>query len=76
MTWGSGIYFQICGPDVYVGFAAQQRSAGNDVDGMNTTGWEQVQSIYRDLTNGCANSVTHEGTDHFDNGFPHANFCP
>ncbi|MGW0179956.1 DUF3500 domain-containing protein [Nocardia sp. NPDC003345] len=60
MTRGEGIYFQISGPDVYIEFAAQQGSAGADVDGVNTSGWGHVHTIYRDPANDYANSVTQQ----------------
>ncbi|OUE09138.1 hypothetical protein CMsap09_09350 [Clavibacter michiganensis] len=48
MTTGDGISFSISGPDVYVGFQAQDGSAGADVDGVVTSGWGHVHTIYRD----------------------------
>ncbi|QBR74523.1 DUF3500 domain-containing protein [Microbacterium sediminis] len=57
MTQGDGIGFLISGPNVYVGFAAQQGSAGADVDGVTTSGWGHVHTIYRDPTNDYAGSV-------------------
>lgn len=57
MSTGSGIYFQISGPDVYVEFSNQQGSAGADVDGVTTAGWGHVHSIYRNPSNDYANSV-------------------
>jgi hypothetical protein len=57
MTQGNGINFSISGPNVYVGFQAQQGSAGADVDGVSTSGWGHVHTIYRDPTNDYANSV-------------------
>lgn len=60
MTQGDGIYFQISGPDVYVEFAAQQGSAGADVDGVTTSGWGHVHTIYRDPTNDYASSATQQ----------------
>ncbi|MBO1901783.1 DUF3500 domain-containing protein [Leucobacter weissii] len=57
MSQGDGIYFQISGPDVYIEFAAQQGSAGADVDGVNTSGWGHVHTIYRDPGNDYAGSV-------------------
>jgi hypothetical protein len=58
MSTGDGISFSISGPNVYVAFQAQQGSAGADVDGVTTSGWGHVHSIYRDPTNDYANSVT------------------
>ncbi|MEH6797641.1 MAG: DUF3500 domain-containing protein, partial [Rhodococcus sp. (in: high G+C Gram-positive bacteria)] len=60
MTQGDGIYFQISGPNAYVEFAAQQGSAGADVDGVTTSGWGHVHTIYRDPTNDYAGSVTQQ----------------
>lgn len=60
MTTGDGIGFQISGPRVYIGFAAQQGSAGADVDGVVTSGWGHVHTIYRDPANDYANSVTQQ----------------
>lgn len=60
MTQGDGIYFQISGPDVYVEFAAQQGSAGADVEGVNTSGWGHVHTIYRDPSNDYAGSVVQQ----------------
>lgn len=60
MTQGDGISFQISGPDVYVGFASQQGSAGADVDGVVTSGWGHVHTIYRDPADDYAGSVTQQ----------------
>ena len=57
MTTGDGISFQISGPDVYIEFAAQQGSAGADVDGVVTSGWGHVHTVYRDPNNDYAGSV-------------------
>lgn len=57
LTQGDGIDFSISGPDVYVAFQAQQGSAGADVDGVTTSGWGHVHTIYRDPTNDYAGSV-------------------
>jgi len=57
MTQGDGINFSISGPNVYVGFQAQPGSAGADIDGVVTSGWGHVHTIYRDPTNDYANSV-------------------
>ena len=57
MTQGDGINFSISGPNVYVGFQAQQGSAGADVEGVSTSGWGHVHTIYRDPTDDYANSV-------------------
>jgi hypothetical protein len=60
MTTGNGIDFSISGPDVYVAFQAQQGSAGADVDGVTTSGWGHVHTIYRDPENDYAGSVTQQ----------------
>lgn len=57
MTTGDGINFSISGPNVYVSFQAQSGSAGADVEGVSTSGWGHVHTIYRDPTNDYANSV-------------------
>lgn len=57
MDSGDGINFSISGPNVYVALEAQQGSAGADVDGVNTSGWGHVHSIYRDPSNDYAGSV-------------------
>ena len=62
MSTGDGIYFQISGPDVYIEFAAQQGSAGADVEGVTTSGWGHVHTIYRDPSNDYAGSVTQQET--------------
>nr|WP_168195003.1 DUF3500 domain-containing protein [Corynebacterium sp. sy039] len=58
MNSGEGIYFQISGPKVYIEFACQNGSAGADVEGVITSGWGHVHTIYRDPTNDYANSAT------------------
>jgi hypothetical protein len=60
MSTGDGISFSISGPDVYVAFQAQNGSAGADVDGVSTSGWGHVHTIYRDPTDDYANSVTQQ----------------
>jgi hypothetical protein len=60
MSSGDGINFSISGPNVYVALQAQQGSAGADVDGVSTSGWGHVHTIYRDPTNDYANSATQE----------------
>ncbi|WP_114855677.1 DUF3500 domain-containing protein [Brachybacterium sp. YJGR34] len=57
MSTGDGISFSISGPDVYVAFQAQEGSAGADVDGVTTSGWGHVHTIYRDPSNDYAGSV-------------------
>ncbi|MEQ7849056.1 DUF3500 domain-containing protein [Nocardioides kribbensis] len=60
MSTGDGIDFSISGPDVYVAFQAQQGSAGADVEGVSTSGWGHVHTIYRDPTDDYAGSVTQQ----------------
>lgn len=60
MSTGDGINFSISGPAVYVAFQAQQGSAGADVDGVTTSGWGHVHTIYRDPSNDYAGSVTQQ----------------
>ena len=62
MSTGDGINFSISGPHVYVAFQAQQGSAGADVDGVTTSGWGHVHTIYRDPTNDYAGSVTQQAS--------------
>lgn len=56
-TTGSGISFSISGPNVYVGFQAQESSIDADIAGLSTAGWGHVHTIYRDPSNDYANSV-------------------
>jgi len=60
MSTGNGISFSISGPNVYVALQAQQGSAGADVEGVTTSGWGHVHTIYRDPSNDYANSVTQQ----------------
>lgn len=62
MSTGDGINFSISGPNVYIAFQAQQGSAGADVDGVTTSGWGHVHTIYRDPTNDYANSVEQQAS--------------
>jgi hypothetical protein len=57
MTQGDGIYFRISGPKAYVELASQQGSAGADVEGVVTSGWGHVHTLYRDPSDDYANSV-------------------
>jgi hypothetical protein len=57
MSTGDGINFSISGPDVYIAFQAQQGSAGADVQGVTTSGWGHVHTIYRDPENDYAGSA-------------------
>jgi hypothetical protein len=59
-TRGSGTYFQISGPNVFIEFSNQQGSAGADVTGVVTGGWGHIHTIYRDPTNDYAGSATQE----------------
>ncbi|MBY4212605.1 DUF3500 domain-containing protein [Rhodococcus fascians] len=70
MTQGDGIYFQISGPNAYVEFAAQRGSAGADVDGVTTSGWGHVHTIYRDPTNDYAGSATQQAASGMGGGAP------
>lgn len=71
MTQGDGINFSISGPNVYVSFQAQQGSAGADVEGVTTSGWGHVHTIYRDPTDDYANSVEQqEATGGMGGGAP------
>ncbi|NHC21920.1 DUF3500 domain-containing protein [Nocardioides sp. IC4_145] len=60
MSTGDGINFSVSGPDVYLAFQAQQGSAGADVDGVTTSGWGHVHTIYRDPSNDYAGSATQQ----------------
>ena len=60
MSTGDGINFSISGPNVYIAFQAQQGSAGSDVDGVATSGWGHVHTIYRAPSNDYASSVTQQ----------------
>jgi hypothetical protein len=80
MTQGDGISFSISGPNVYVSFQAQQGSAGADVDGVTTSGWGHVHTIYRDPSDDYANSVEQQeatggmgGGGPMDGGTPPSN---
>lgn len=68
MSTGDGIDFSISGPKVYVAFQAQQGSAGADVEGVTTSGWGHVHTIYRDPTNDYANSVTQQAASGMSGG--------
>ncbi len=70
MSTGDGISFSISGPDVYVAFQAQQGSAGADVDGVTTSGWGHVHTIYRDPSNDYAGSVTQQAASGSMGGGP------
>ncbi|MCT2223969.1 DUF3500 domain-containing protein [Microbacterium paraoxydans] len=68
MSTGDGIDFSISGPKVYVAFQAQQGSAGADIEGVTTSGWGHVHTIYRDPTNDYANSVTQQAASGMSGG--------
>ncbi|MCW4385991.1 DUF3500 domain-containing protein [Salinibacterium sp. SYSU T00001] len=68
MSTGDGISFSISGPNVYIAFQAQQGSAGADVEGVTTSGWGHVHTIYRDPTNDYANSVTQQASTGMSGG--------
>jgi hypothetical protein len=70
MTTGDGINFSISGPNVYVAFQAQNGSAGADVDGVSTSGWGHVHTIYRDPSNDYANSVEQQESTGMGGGAP------
>lgn len=59
-TQGEGIYFQISGPDVYIEFTAQHQAADAEIEGVLTTGWGHVHTIYRDPNDDYAGSVTQQ----------------
>lgn len=62
MTQGSGIHFQISGPNVHVEFPSQQSSTGSEVEGYVTSGWGHIHTIYRDPTNDYAGSATQQAS--------------
>ncbi|WBL19819.1 DUF3500 domain-containing protein [Citricoccus sp. NR2] len=68
MSTGEGISFSISGPNVYLAFQAQQGSAGADVDGVTTSGWGHVHTIYRDPTNDYGGSVTQQAASGMSGG--------
>jgi hypothetical protein len=68
MTAGDGINFSASGPNVYIALQAQQGSAGADVDGVVTSGWGHVHTIYRDPTNDYASSVTQQASSGMSGG--------
>lgn len=73
MSTGDGISFSISGPNVYVAFQAQNGSAGADVEGVTTSGWGHVHTIYRDPTNDYANSVEQQAASGMGGGAPGGN---
>ena len=68
MSTGDGISFSISGPDVYVALQAQNGSAGADVEGVSTSGWGHVHTIYRDPTDDYANSATQQAATGMTDG--------
>lgn len=57
---GKGIYFQISGPKAYIELSSQDNSAGAEIDGVSTSGWGHIHTIYRDPTNDYAGSATQQ----------------
>lgn len=68
MSTGDGISFSISGPNAYIAFQAQNGSAGADVEGVTTSGWGHVHTIYRDPTNDYAGSVTQQAASGMGGG--------
>lgn len=62
MSSGDGIYVQVSGPDVYTELASQNGSAGADVEGVSTSGWGHLHTIYRDPSNDYAGSVEQQAS--------------
>ena len=58
----------LSGPNVYIAFQAQEGSAGADVQGVATSGWGHVHTIYRDPTNDYAGSVTQQAASGMSGG--------
>lgn len=57
---GKGIYFQISGPKAYIELSSQDNSAGAEINGVSTSGWGHIHTIYRDPTNDYAGSATQQ----------------
>ena len=57
---GTGIYLQISGPKAYIELSSQDNSAGAEIDGVSTSGWGHIHTIYRDPTNDYAGSATQQ----------------
>ena len=57
---GKGIYFQISGPKAYIELSSQDNTAGAEIDGVSTSGWGHIHTIYRDPTNDYAGSATQQ----------------
>ena len=57
---GKGIYFQISGPKAYIELSSQNNTAGAEIDGVSTSGWGHIHTIYRDPTNDYAGSATQQ----------------
>ena len=72
MSTGNGISFSISGPGVYISFQAQNGSAGADVEGVSTSGWGHVHTIYRDPSNDYAGSVEQQAGGGTRGGTPPA----
>ncbi len=76
LSSGDGINFSVSGPNVYVGFQSQNGSAGADVDGVSTSGWGHVHTIYRDPSNDYANSVEQQSASNGTGGGAPAGGAP
>ena len=57
---GKGIYFQISGQKAYIELSSQDNTAGAEIDGVSTSGWGHIHTIYRDPTNDYAGSATQQ----------------
>ena len=57
---GTGIYLQISGPKAYIELSSQDNSAGAEINGVSTSGWGHIHTIYRDPTNDYAGSATQQ----------------
>ena len=57
---GTGIYLQISGPKAYIELSSQDNTAGAEIDGVSTSGWGHIHTIYRDPTNDYAGSATQQ----------------
>ena len=69
---GKGIYFQISGPKAYIELSSQDNTAGAEIDGVSTSGWGHIHTIYRDPTNDYAGSATQQkaSAPTMDGGMP------
>lgn len=57
---GSGIYFQISGPNVYIEFANQQQAGDTGGLAEPMIGWNHIHTIYRDPSNDYAGTATQQ----------------